>query len=71
MAFPDKTAPIPTGSLITMLRSFGGVDQANAAAVGQLASIHDAIAEGAPVDVSTARAYCSAAEPVIAYLMTK
>lgn len=71
MTFPDKTVPIPTRTLITMLRNFGGVDQGNATAVGQLASIHDAIVGGAPVDESTARAYCGAAEPVIAYLMTK
>lgn len=71
MAIPDKTFPIPANDLMTMLTSFGGVDQANATAVGRLASIHDAIASGAPVDESTARAYCGAAEPIIAYLMTK
>lgn len=71
MSFPDKSAAIPIGALVTMLRSFGGVDQLNATAVGQLSSIRDAISGGAPVDQANARAYCSAAEPVITYLRTK
>lgn len=71
MAFTGPRESVPIGALLTMLRSFGGVDQANATAVGQLASIHAAIAKGAPVDESTARAYCDAAEPVIRYLRAK
>jgi len=62
---------VPIGALVTMLRSFGGVDQGNATAVGQLASIQEAIAKGAPIDEGTARAYCGAAEPVIVYLKSK
>lgn len=71
MAFTGPTSSVPIGALVTMLRSFGGVDQGNATAVSQLASIHEAIAKGAPVDEGTARAYCGAAEPVIAYLKSK
>lgn len=71
MAFIGPTSSVPIGALVTMLRSFGGVDQGNATAVGQLASIHEAIAKGAPVDEGTARAYCGAAEPVVVYLKSK
>jgi hypothetical protein len=71
ITFPDPSARIPTGALVTMLRSFGGVDQGNATSVGQLAAIHNAITHGAPVDENAARAYCAAAEPVIVHLRSK
>lgn len=71
MTFPDNTAPIPTSALGSTLTSFAGVDQRNATVFARLASIHDSIVGGARVDESAARAYCGAAEPLIAYLMTK
>lgn len=71
MTFANPAAAIPSSALMTMLRSFGGVDQENASAFEQLAAVHNALTDGVAVDEGAARAYCSAAKPVIAYLRSK